>query len=305
MTSLSCKLYHGCPTILANVNKLHATDYYIMSIAAYFHHPISKLAYLILAEALCFQNPGHCNTVIVQVRRDDSVVIAADTLTQTWAGPTPKTSYACKIEQLDPYSVFAASGLTSGAGPVGVYEEAKTQFISSNPASANAEAWANSVEAIYYQSPEEWKKVIVAILRSYRERGEAVTYGIFEQSAHFVDSAYVEIKYAETPIGISFMHEPPAQTPRTNIWAMSRVSAFIGDLLREDSDRTRLLRSAMRQKAALIGYQGIDLDAYQIQSSIQAAIDEKIDASIGGDVAVVILEAQKPLRWFHKPEVCN
>jgi membrane associated rhomboid family serine protease len=50
---------------------------------------------------------------------------------------------------------------------------------------------------------------------------------------------------------------------------------------------------------------GADFFGGLLKDAIEVAIAAHVDPTIGGDVAVVILERDKPLRWFNRPAVCG
>ena len=53
------------------------------------------------------------------------------------------------------------------------------------------------------------------------------------------------------------------------------------------------------------GLSGVDVHAVIMQRLIEQIIRAGIDPSVGGGVAVLILERDRPARWFHQTDACK
>jgi hypothetical protein len=201
-------------------------------------------------------------------------------------------------------SFFAASGAT----PFDVKDQARIHHTSTVPLAENAETWANTTESIYYNQPNGWKEQLIDGLNKIAGYSDAVTYGIFGRlSADHTDAVSVKIRFRRNPLTMVFYHRPPEEIPinRFTFWGSTDTNSFVNELLRVATERAAQWQTNVDQLAVKFGYGEMDTFALRFKSAIETAIDAGIDPGIGGDVAVLVLERQKPARWFSQTSTCK
>jgi hypothetical protein len=278
-----------------------------MTIVAHRHFSSRKFLYVLIAEAIFCQYTAHANTIIAIKRTADFIIIAADSLTTNAEGK-PNDHETCKISRLDEKSVFAASGVVSGedSGTLfDVRDQAKIHYVSTVSMSGNAEKWARAIQSLYHGRSNEWKGKVVSALTMLNS-SEVVTHEIFARATDHIDAASVEITYSHTPLTIDFDHRPSEEIPiDIALWGPERVNLFINKLLRGDSEIAARWQRIVHSQASTLRYGEIDTYAYELKSAVDRAIESDVDPGIGGDVAVLILEPQKPVRWFNQTPACK
>jgi hypothetical protein len=288
---------------MTNVNKRHSPRGDIVSILTHRYLPIRKFFYFLIVQTIFSQYSAHANTIIAVARTDSFVIVAADSRTVDTAGKQDDR-HTCKITRLDDSSFFAASG----AIPFDVKDQARIHYTSTIPLTDNAEIWANTAESIYYNQPNGWKEELAAGINNIEGGTDTVTYGIFGRlSAEHTDVVVVRIRYRRNPLTMVFYHRPPDEIQINKIvtWGSTNTSLFLNELLRGGTESAAQWELNVHQQAAVLGYGEMDAYVLRFKSAIETAINARTDPGIGGEVAVLVLERQKPARWFSQTSACK
>jgi hypothetical protein len=273
-----------------------------------------KILCIFLLEAWLVQQPVFDMTAILAKRTGSFIIIAADSRAISTGGK-PRDDQTCKIQLLDRYSFFAGAGVTSNASgtpgefPFVAKQEALHAYRPTASLEDVANAWANSMEAIYYGQPLTWKRGIVSALKKYQTNEHIIVQGVFGRTNTDVEMQQVDINYAETPTAISFSHKSPGEVINdetvTTHWGTGSAWQFIAELLAGDAPKSAAWRTSVADVVALKGLPAVDGYAFEMKAELEAAISAGVDPAVGGEVAVLILERGKPARWYSEAACAN
>jgi hypothetical protein len=79
----------------------------------------------------------------------------------------------------------------------------------------------------------------------------------------------------------------------------------VTELLLGGTQKGALWRASVTRESDQRGFQSVDRHAFEMKRALDYAIATGVDPVTGDDVATLIVERDKPARWFSKPSVCN
>jgi hypothetical protein len=138
----------------------------VMTVLPHNYRSVSKILSILFIEAWLFQQPVFGMTAILAKRTEWFAIVAADSRAISTEGK-PRDGHTCKIQLLDRYSFFAGAGVTSnksgtpGESPFIAKQEALHAYQPTASLENVANAWASSMETIYYEQPLTWKRGIL------------------------------------------------------------------------------------------------------------------------------------------------
>jgi hypothetical protein len=215
------------------------------------------------------------------------------------------TDNACKIWFLDDRTIFFLFGMTSWGyrgGPVfDAYDEARREFMAlgNSDLSAVARSWGAGQK----HSLEKWR-LQNADAADVVARWPAPDFmrGYFATGSNRSVSMY---GVAISPAGSQrepFFTEPVLEA----VTAPGRASGqadLVKEILAGRTSRAELVRNEIAAKS--VDLSEIEQTAVKLQVMAAAILRWAGDDTIGGDVAVVVLERDRPAHWFHKPAHCR
>jgi hypothetical protein len=260
------------------------------------------------------QQPAFGMTAILVQRAGSFIIVAADSRAISTGGGLPDDQ-TCKIQLLDKYSFFAGAGITynksgtPGEFPFVAKQEAINAYRPNASIESVADAWAGSMEAIFSKQPLTWKHGILTILKKYQADERIIVQGVFGRSHTDVEMRQVDINYTETPTAISFSHKSPADVIDDEAvithWGTTPAWRFIAELLAGNTQKSKDWRTSTADEVALRGLPRVDGHAFEMKAVLDAAIAAAVDPTVGGEVAVLVLERGKPARWFSQAACTN
>jgi hypothetical protein len=278
-----------------------------------------RLSALVFSAALvletCVPGGNVAATTIAVKRAKDFVVVAADSRV-TGEDGRPRWRDKCKIMLLDDEGFFASVGVVSARGGGGAGEirfsadqVARHQYGASSDLRRVADGWAEAMEARFNAQQFSWKRSIVNTLRRFQVEDRLFAQGIFASSRATVAAWEAQVNYDETPSTITFSHaatrEIVADEAGINLWGTNAGRAVVTELLQGGTEKSALWRASVTRESDQRGFQSVDRHAFEMKRALDYAIATGVDPAIGGDVATLIVERDKPARWFSKPSVCN
>jgi hypothetical protein len=166
-----------------------------------------------------------------------------------------------------------------------------------------AQRWAIATETAYYSA---YLRDGDAVLRGLVP--ESIVTGVFAGGVNF-EAVTVIIKYQRESSTISFYHDPPKAVPPGIIRRFSTPIGMAGlqEFLYSESDRAKIKYDEIRKLINERNYENGDAEAFKIQIAIDSTIlwSGGQDPRIGGETSTLILENNKPIRWFHESEICR
>ena len=206
----------------------------------------------------------------------------------------------CKIYPLSETVVFMGAGVrtlqTSGKVVLDTADIARTayQLSSDHTVKQISEIWANLIQ----DRLNDYESIIF----DKNFTNTINIHGIFgglSNKFDYMTTESVEIKYSKADERFEYKFDllTPPRPPTSGNYDFIYFShaelahRFIhGEVMKAMSHRADLPAT--------------DRDAAIVQSLVQAVIDGANDPSVGGEVAILILQRDKGLTWFHRPDVC-
>jgi hypothetical protein len=260
------------------------------------------------------QDAATATTVAVK-RARDFIIVAADSLV-TGDDRRPRNYGKCKITLLDDRSFFASAGVVSSKGNgkndatrFNAHQVARVSYGPSRDLRVVADAWADSMEEKFNVQRPSWKRAIVDAMKSFNAPDRVFIQGIFG-SAHEAIAAWEStVNYNEISPMIRFSHtgshEIAENEAGIRLWGTVSGGDVIRELLLGGTRNAAIWRASIAKESMSRGYQDADRYAFEMKAALDYAISAKVDPAIGGDVAALILQRDRPARWFNKPPVCK
>ena len=183
------------------------------------------------------------------------------------------------------------------------------QYNPSSTLTAVADGWAIAMEAKFYAEPHSWKQAMVSAMKNLHVHDRVFVQGIFGSARENISVLEAVVNYHATPTTITFSHRQPQEIieeeANLTLWGTLPGRSVVAELLRGETPRAATWRSLIAKEAIDIGNRPVDRYALEMKSALDAAISAGVDHAIGGDVAVLILERDRPARWFSRPPICN
>jgi hypothetical protein len=249
-------------------------------------------------------------TIFYFIHTTDYQIVAIDRRnTRVERGITSHDDRVCKILPLDDRTIFFNYGFKNWISPAGEvmfdsYELAKARFANGKDIADIVRQWSvkhkENLELWYISDP-----TAELAIRELREKNPTVP---FFQKAYFSSSTNADVSL----YGVSFVANNSFTAPHFNdpvietVGTAGRVTGhpdLINEIRNNQSERARRL-SARIEVASKDRLTEVEKSATSIQLKTEAIIGWANDPRIGGEVAVVILEKGKKLRWFRRPSFC-
>jgi hypothetical protein len=211
------------------------------------------------------------------------------------------TTDACKLMILGDHAFFLAQGVVKqtdvdGRGTFDAYALAKEAYNSSVASDV-----ATKVAA---------EKFVTAANDAFAKRYEGgpdriYVVGIFAESlpdgSLNLDFATVYSKKGALERAVA--GAAPPEGSEAAAYQPAGFSGIAKEAKERTTERSKALYERLSQK--LSHSTNVDQDAFSADETVQAVEEWGNNKSVGGDIATVILEAGKPVRWYSKPSDCN
>jgi hypothetical protein len=235
-----------------------------------------------------------------KVVHDQKYIVAAIDSRLTHS-PASETSDGCKLQVLGDHAIFMAQGVlkqtdANGHDTFDAYALAKQAYNSSAASDittrAAAEKFAIAANEAFAQSYHGGPDRIYVV-------------GIFAESlpdgSLNLDFATVYSKKGALERVVA--GAAPAEGAEAAAYQPAGFSEIAKEAKERTSERSKTLYDRLSEK--LSHATKADQDALAADDTVQAVEDWANNKAVGGDVATVILESGKPIRWYTKPTNCN
>jgi hypothetical protein len=258
------------------------------------------------------QDVGHGTFYLFGISRDFAVVaIDSRDMIKTTARDR-FNDRTCKIRPLSPTAFFFSVGIETAireATGKTVFEArdiAKDAFAGAGSAgdfTNLAETWASRMERTLRKLP-----LSPSIMKDMAAKGYFVgARGFFIGTAPDGDIVIGTGTITYRPEGkVHFVHAAEAVTPTATPRVAQSANQPALDVEKEfvNGGQTDRAKKIIQDNAwAKIG-DGADGQAQRFENIVAAVRDWSGNPAIGGDIAVIILERGKTVRWFHRPDYC-
>jgi hypothetical protein len=244
-------------------------------------------------------NQSETGTFYKVVHEQKYIVGAVDSrLTHTGDSAASDT---CKVEILGDHAFFLAQGIVKQTDADGhasfdayavakrAYDSSAASDITTRAAAAKFAATANEAFARDYQGGPDRIYVV----------------GIFAESlpdgSLNLDFATVYSKKGALERLVA--GAAPPEGKEASAYQPAGFSEIAKEAKERTSERSKALYDRLSEK--LSHATNVDQDALAADDTVQAVEDWGNNKTVGGDVATVILESGKPVRWYTKPSNCN
>jgi hypothetical protein len=240
-------------------------------------------------------------------RTNDYLVVAIDSrYIRSESGRRVLTDDTCKIRLLDDRTIFFLFGMKSWGylgGPVfDAYDEAQREFnaLGNSDLSAVARSWG----AGQRRSLEKWhlENADAADVVARMTQARYLMRGYFAMSSSRSVAMYgigvLPTGTQQAPFFTDPVFEAVGVTGRT-----SGHADLVNEILAGRTSRAELVRNEIAKKS--VDLPEIEQAAVKLQVMAAAILRWAGDDTIGGDVAVVVLERGQPAHWLHKPAHCR
>jgi hypothetical protein len=260
------------------------------------------VALLLLAANTCWADaPNQSETgTFYKVIHDQKYIVGAIDSRITRTSDTG-TSDTCKLAILGDHAFFLAQGIVKqtgvdGRGSFDAYALAKQAYDSSTASDVATKAAAEK----FVTAAND------AFAKDYQAGPDRIyVVGIFAESlpdgSLNLDFATVYSKKGALERAVA--GAAPPEGSEASAYQPAGFSGISKEAKEQTTERSKALYQRLSQK--LSHSTNVDQDALAADETVQAVEEWGNNKSVGGDIATVILEAGKPLRWYTKPSDCN
>jgi hypothetical protein len=264
---------------------------------------------------LCLSADPVTATTIALKRTRDFIVVAADSRV-TGDDGRPRAYAKCKITRLDDYNFFTSVGVVSARSGSGDGQSkfsadavARQFYGAANELRVAADQWAAAMTEKFNAQQLSWKRSVINTLQRFHVEDHIFAQGIFATARPAINAWQMVIHYDQTPHTITFSSATATQIVAdealVKLWGTVSGRTVVQELLQGRTPRAATWRASVAKQEAASEHVLADRNAFELKSALDYAIATGVDPAIGGDVAVLILERDRPARWFSKPSVCS
>jgi hypothetical protein len=264
------------------------------------------------ARAAFAQDVAHGTFYLFGISSDFVVVAIDSRKTTKTAAKDLINDRSCKIKPLSPTAFFFSAGLESGVamatGKI-LYETrdiAKDVFAGAGGTrdfTNLAETWASRMETTVRKLPPSPSVMKAMMAKGYFVGARGFFVGTLADGDIGIGAGTLTY-HAEGKVHFSHSAEAitPTATPRVAQSADQRALDVESEFA--NGGQTDRAKKIIHDNGwALIGV-GADAQARRFENIVAAVRDWSGNPAIGGDIAVIILERGKTVRWFHRPDYC-
>jgi len=276
-------------------------------ILGYFNRVASKQSLLCLIIVAIMSAPAiafvfHSGTFFVVVVSNDFLVVAIDSRTHDPTDPSaPPNDRTCKITPLSNNVIFFYKGLGGARDDNGKAFSgesiARDIYIPTHSLNDLASRWGNKMADTYRE--------IFAVNQDFVRHAPngTIVNGYFGGTDLDGTIALADAKIIYSPSD-GFRVELGRRNPPTN---NALIHAYFDEIFSEfrNGGNTARARAAMAEiEAQAIGKSSAERMAITASAYVKAVRDWGNDATVGGDIASVIIERGQKWRWYRRPDFC-
>jgi hypothetical protein len=258
-------------------------------------------AFLLSDNACLAEGPNQYETgTFYRVVHDQKYIVGAIDSRLT-GGADTGTSDTCKLIALGDHAFFLAEGVVKqtgvdGQGPFDAYAVAKQSYLSS---AASDVATKTAAEKFVTVAND-------AFAKNYQGGPDRIyVVGIFAESLPdgSLNLDFASVYSKKGALGRVVAGAAPPDGAEAASYQPPGFSEITKEANERTTERSKTLYDRLSER--LSRSTSADQGALAADDAVQAVEDWSNNKSIGGDVATVILEAGKPLRWYTKPSSCD